>query len=182
LPPSLHSSLIHKRADFSIRMKVALHSHSGVGPMRPVLPDPPGMSFSRETGDKVDLPVSNRKALMQAQAQQMAMAPAGGLLQTAFMLWMCGTSIQIFSIFIISNALTNPLNALTSVNKYFSRFEKEEGVDLTTPKLIYSAVQCAGLAMALYKCSTMGLLPMTSADWTSLIPIKTFNEYSGIPL
>ena len=158
-------------------MKVAAFLHSYGADSRPLLPDPPGMSFSKvDQSDKVDLPKTNRQAMMQAQAQQLAMAPATGLLQTAFMLWMCGTSIQIFSIFIISNALTSPITSLLNVGKYFSKFEKEEGVDLTTPKLIYSAVQVVGCLMALYKCSTMGLLPMTSADWTGLIPIKTYKE------
>ncbi len=81
-----------------------------------------------------------------------------------------------------ANSLMGPVKALAGISQYFAKFEKEEGLDLTNPKLIYAAVQCVGLAMALYKCSTLGLLPLTSADWTTLIPIKVYKEYSGIPL
>jgi hypothetical protein len=120
--------------------------------------------------------------MMKAQAQQAAMAPGTGLLQTAFMLWMCGSAIGIFSIMMTANALMGPIKALLSVNQYFSKFEKEEGMDLTNPKLMYIGIQIVGLAMGLYKCSTLGLLPLTSADWTSLIPLKVYKEYSGIPI
>ena len=46
-----------------------------------------------------------------------------------------------------------------------SQFDKEEGIDTRLPKLIFVGLQLLTVAMALYKCATMSLLPLTSADW-----------------
>ena len=98
------------------------------------------------------------------------------------MLWMSGSSIQIFSIMMTGMALINPLKAIFGVNEFFSVLAKEEGVDIHLPKLIYLSLQLLSLGLALYKCSTMGLLPLTSADWTSFIPSKSIDEHSAIPI
>ena len=42
--------------------------------------------------------------------------------------------------------------------------------------------QVLSLAVALYKCSTMGLLPLTSGDWTAYIPLKTIAEVAACKL
>lgn len=120
-------------------------------------------------------------AAKQRQVMSIAYAPGGSLFTTAIMLYMSGSSIQIFSIMMTGMSLLNPLKAIFGVNQAFSKFEKEEGVDLKLPKLIYLAIQILALGMALYKCSTMGLLPITSADWTNLIPSKVYQEISAIP-
>ncbi|KAF4323321.1 hypothetical protein BBO99_00003342 [Phytophthora kernoviae] len=52
-------------------------------------------------------------------------------------------------------------------------------VDLTQPKAVYMAGSLVGAAMGVYKCSNMGLLPTTSADWTWLLPIKQVVETSS---
>lgn len=79
-------------------------------------------------------------------------------------------------------ALINPLKACFTVNQVFDKYKKEEGIDLRFPKLIYIALQILSIALALYKCSTMGLLPVTSADWTNLLPEKKFFEVVATPI
>lgn len=96
------------------------------------------------------------------------------------MLWMSGSSIQIFSLMMTGMALFNPINSIATVNKTFARYEGE-GVDLKMPKLIFISLQILALGIALYKCSTMGLLPLTSADWTHYIPPYSYLEHAGIP-
>jgi hypothetical protein len=98
------------------------------------------------------------------------------------MLWMSGSSIQIFSIMMTGMALMTPINGILNLNAPFQAFSREEGIDLKLPKLIYLALHVLGLGLALYKTHTMGLLPVTSADWTAYIPDKTFVEASGIPV
>lgn len=51
-------------------------------------------------------------------------------------------------------------------------------IDLTQPKLIYCLGNCISIALAIYKCGSLGLLPTTSADWTWLLPVKLSTEYS----
>lgn len=111
----------------------------------------------------------------------MAYGPGKNLLTTAFMLWMSGSSIQIFSIMMTGMALFNPLKALLTMNEPFKPFEKEEGVDLKIPKVIFAFLQILSLAVALYKCSTMGLLPLTSSDWIDYLPALYYKENAMLP-
>lgn len=76
-------------------------------------------------------------------------------------------------------ALWTPINSIASVNKTFARYEGE-GIDLKIPKLIFLSLQILALGIALYKCSTMGLLPLTSADWTHYIPHYNYLESAGV--
>lgn len=116
------------------------------------------------------------------QMMNIALSPGKSLFTTAFMLWMSGSSIQVFSIMMTGMALINPLKAILSINQAFEKFSNDDGIDTKMPKLIFLALQILSLFVALYKCSTMGLLPLTSADWTSYIPNKTILESAGIML
>lgn len=120
------------------------------------------------------------QASKEGVVMQIALGPGKALMSTAFMLWMCGSSIQIFSIYATGNALVNPIKGLLAVNAAFQQFEKEDGVSLFLPKAIFAALQVLSLAVALYKCSTMGLLPLTSADWAGFLPKKQLMESAGL--
>ena len=120
-------------------------------------------------------------AAKQKQVMSIAYGPGKGILSTGFMLWMSGSSIQIFSLMMTGMALMNPVNAISNVNKTFSKYENQ-GIDLKIPKLIFLALQLLALGMALYKCSMMGLLPVTSADWTKYLVDRELVEYSGAPV
>ena len=52
-------------------------------------------------------------------------------------------------------------------------------LDVRVPRLLFVAVNLAGIAVALYKLAMMGLLPVTSADWLSYLPLKAPIEYSA---
>lgn len=51
-------------------------------------------------------------------------------------------------------------------------------------KMLYGAINLAGTGVFLYKLRSMGLLPITSSDWVSLLPTRTPVEHSslGMPL
>ena len=117
-------------------------------------------------------------AAKQRQVMNIAYGPGKGIFTTAFMLYMSGSSIQIFSIMATGMALINPLKGIGQTNKLFERYEGE-GVDLFMPKAIYLVLQILALGVGVYKCSTMGLLPLTSADWTQYLPVQRFTEFSG---
>ena len=112
----------------------------------------------------------------------LAWSPGKSLLTTAFMLYMSGTSIQLFSIMTTGMALLTPVKAIAATQETFKEFVKEDGVDTRVPMLLYLGFQLMSLAVALYQCSRMGLLPVTSADWTSFIPQKNILEHTGIPI
>ena len=128
------------------------------------------------------MPADLQLAAKQKHAMAIAMGPGKSLLSTGFMLWMSGSSIQIFSIMMTGMALINPIKAIFSLNTTFRNFDKEEGLDLTKPKLIFVAMQVLSFAVAVYKLSTMGLLPLTSADWVSYLPAVEYSEKSAISI
>ena len=112
----------------------------------------------------------------------LAWSPGKSMLTTAFMLYMSGTSIQLFSIMTTGMALITPVKGISAIRETFKDFKKEDGVDTRMPMMLYFGFQLLSLAVALYQCSRMGLFPVTSADWTSYIPIKNILEHTGIPV
>jgi hypothetical protein len=124
---------------------------------------------------------SKEQAAKQRQVMNIAYGPGKSLMSTAFMLWMSGSSVQIFSIMATGMALVNPLKGIGGMTKTFARFEGE-GVDLFMPKAIFLALQVLAFGVGMYKCSTMGLLPLTSSDWTQYLPVQQFVEFSGFVL
>merc|ERR1712113_1051693 len=96
---------------------------------------------------------------------------------TAFALYMSGSQVQIFSIMMVGMSLYNPLNAILNTNATFAPLGAEN-VDLTLAKLAFIAVNGLGVAIALYKLSTLGLLPITSADWSLLLDHNLPRDWS----
>ena len=151
------------------------------------LPSPPGMIMKVVADTELDsvnleLMAEKENAIKSNQAMQIAYGPGKALFQTALMLWMSGSSIQIFSIYSTFNALSSPIKGLLSLETVFGRFSKDKGVDTNMPKLIYCALQLVALGVAMYKCHTMGLLPVTSIDWLFQLPKKVYTETAGVPI
>jgi ER membrane protein complex subunit 4 len=150
------------------------------------LPVPPGLGKAKEESelDGVSLQIQHEKevAAKNKHCMNLAIGPGKSLLQTAFMLWMSGSSIQIFSIYTTGNALINPLKGIGNMSQVFGKFDKEEGVDTRLPKLVFVALQLLSVGVALYKCAMMSLLPLTSADWVWRLGGRTYEETAGIPV
>ena len=121
--------------------------------------------------------LSKTADLVYASAQNTALAPGKQLLMTAFMLWMSGNSLQIFSIMMLGMALWQPLQKMLNVQAEFARYEGSQ-VDVRLPKLLFMACNLLGIALALYKANSMGLLPTSSADWLSTA-VRPVVEFSG---
>uniref|UniRef100_A0A7S0KX01 ER membrane protein complex subunit 4 n=1 Tax=Asterionellopsis glacialis TaxID=33640 RepID=A0A7S0KX01_9STRA len=112
------------------------------------------------------------------RAFTIATGPGKQIAMNAFMMYMSGKSLNIFSISITSMAVLTPLSSILSIQKAFSALED---IDLQVPKLIYVACNLVWLGLGLYKMSSMRLLPTTSADWTGSIVWKEMMESSSIP-
>jgi len=94
------------------------------------------------------------------------------------MMYMSGSQLNIFSISITSMAIMSPLSNLLGIEQQFGALQD---VDLTTPKLLFIALNMVWLGVGLYKMSSMRLLPTTSADFTYKILWKDMIETSSIP-
>jgi len=88
----------------------------------------------------------------------------------AFMLYMSGGGVQIFSIGILAMLLLNPIKAFVNINTAFAPLEPTPaeggGTGTLIPqKIVYVLCNLLTLALGLWKCSTLGLLPTGTADW-----------------
>jgi hypothetical protein len=62
------------------------------------------------------------------------------------------------------NGISTPLRSILSSGPTFARFA-DKGVDTTLPRLLFCALQGAGMLYALSKLNSMGLLPTHASDW-----------------
>jgi ER membrane protein complex subunit 4 len=94
------------------------------------------------------------------KAWEIALAPIKQLPMTAFMMYMSGNGLQIFSIIMVVMAFKNPIIGLISVNTAFAKFESEGNRSaLLSVKVAYVAMQFVALALGVWKVNQMGLLP-----------------------
>ncbi|TIB83011.1 conjugated polyketone reductase C1 [Wallemia mellicola] len=148
--------------------------------------DPPGyipnqpLRKSRRNNTLEQTHEANKKslelsAIKHNKAWETAIAPGKAMFTTAFMMYMSGSSIQIFSISIVFMTIWNALKSLTKINTTFKPFQISNAppgatlthaeLDFTPQKLAFVACQVAALALGLYKADTMGLLPSRPSDW-----------------
>ena len=53
------------------------------------------------------------------------------------------------------------------------------GANLILAKAVYVGINLIGCGLLLWKVKSLGLLPVTSADWVHLLPPKTFSDFSS---
>ena len=88
-----------------------------------------------------------------------------------FMFYMSGSAVSIFTIMITMQFIMNPIKAIGSVNQTFTPYEHKD-INLLLPKLAYIAVNLVLFAMAIYKFSVLGVIPVTPADWSGIISTR----------
>ncbi|KAF8061665.1 hypothetical protein FPV67DRAFT_1586723 [Lyophyllum atratum] len=138
------------------------------------LPPPPGFSKSSSSSkapvkSNTSSPESYDK-LKERRAWEAAIAPAKALPMQAFMLYMSGGGVQIFSMGIVFMLLLTPFKNIAGMNEAFAQFapSKSEPRAFTTlalQKLVFIACNLLTLGVGLWKCRSMGLLPTGSGDW-----------------
>ncbi|KAJ6546913.1 hypothetical protein B0H19DRAFT_1211659 [Mycena capillaripes] len=139
------------------------------------LPPPPGFSrsmSSKSGASKTTAPPPEAyNQIKEKRALEFATAPAKSLPMQAFMLYMSGGGVQIFSIGIVVMLLITPFKNLAGMNDAFAQFAPTTAKNpkaLTTlvlQKLVYIACNAMTLAVGLWKCRSMGLLPLGTGDW-----------------
>ncbi|KLO18161.1 endoplasmic reticulum protein [Schizopora paradoxa] len=139
------------------------------------LPPPPGFSSSstgssKGTSKSSTAVTASQEALKEKRAWDVAIAPAKSLPMQAFMLYMSGGGVQIFSMGIVFMLLFSPFKNLASTNAAFASFApaKSDANSLSTlplQKIVYFLCNMLTLALGLWKCRQMGLLPTGTGDW-----------------
>lgn len=119
----------------------------------------------------------NRDKVREMQMMNVAKSPGKQLFMTGFMLWMSGSGINIFSIMMTAMALWTPIKALISIQETFERFKSVP--TLNAAKIIFIGLNGIALAMGVFKLGSLGLLPLNSSDWISLLQVKQPLEISS---
>lgn len=148
-----------------------------------LLTNGPGDSSSSGAASAMATSTQQQKALqakLKSKAMALATQPGSQIAMSAFMMWMSGKNLNIFSINTTGMAVLSPLQNILSMEKIFGPMA-EQNADVQLPKLIYLALNLVWLGIGLYKMTSMRLLPTTSADWTGRIVWKDMMEVSSIP-
>jgi len=114
--------------------------------------------------------------LLNKRSWEVALAPIKQVPMNLFIMYMAGNSISIFPIMMVGMLIVRPIKAMFSVK---SAFKVLEGGYAIQQKIIYIFGNLVVLALALYKCHSMGLLPSHSSDWLAFVDPPSRKEYSG---
>ncbi|CAG8530174.1 16587_t:CDS:2 [Funneliformis mosseae] len=126
-------------------------------------PPPPGFTASVPA-----ITASSSKGIL--KAWDVALSPGKNIPMNAFMLWMSGNGVQIFSVMITGMLFFQPIKALMGIDSVFERYESPKTrPHLMLPKLVYVILQLLTMALGLYKCFSMGLLPTATSDWLAFM-------------
>lgn len=93
-----------------------------------------------------------------------------------FIMYMSGNSISIFPIMMVGMMLIRPIKAIFTTQVTSKMAEGAQG---TGQRIVYFLGNLANVALALYKCHSMGLLPTHASDWLAFVQPQTRLEYYG---
>ncbi|KAI9030475.1 hypothetical protein DFJ74DRAFT_472262 [Hyaloraphidium curvatum] len=148
---------------------------------------------NRTRQDRTVAAEDNQAELKLKKAWDVVSNSAKGIPMNAFMLYMSGGGVQIFSIMMTGMQLWNGFQGLMNTDKVFERFVIAPGptnlaslvqrsnpnAPLLGPKLLYILLQLVIAGLGLYKMSSMGLLPTAKSDWLAWESPQPWTEWSG---
>jgi len=140
------------------------------------LPSPPGYTDRNVQPDESR--EANSTHLVAKKSWDTALGPSKQIPINLFIMYMVGNSISIFSIVMLGMMFIRPIKALLAVKSTFVSLEGEHE-HVTLQKFFYLLGNLSLVALALYQCHSMGLLPTATSDWLAFMEDKTRLEYSG---
>ncbi|EDP42758.1 hypothetical protein MGL_2958 [Malassezia globosa CBS 7966] len=102
--------------------------------------------------------------IQQSKAWELALSPTKTLPMNFMMMWMSGSGVQIFSMMVVAMMITNPLKGILKTTQVFAPYYSPNHT-LLPQMLAFIACHLLCVAMGIYKCWSMGLLPTESSDW-----------------
>ncbi|GAA5846284.1 hypothetical protein JCM3766R1_002196 [Sporobolomyces carnicolor] len=139
----------------------------------------------------------NLDALRSQKAWEVALAPAKSVPMQAFMMYMTGGGIQVFSVMSVWFLLKQAVGGMLAVENVFAPYtaasrskvavattsSANSDVDpppsFTQQKLVYLLCQLGLLAVGLWKLNSMGLLPTHESDWMAF---REYPEWKRLPI
>ncbi|XP_064359418.1 ER membrane protein complex subunit 4 [Dromaius novaehollandiae] len=117
------------------------------------------------------------RILVEKRCWDVALGPLKQIPMNLFIMYMAGNTISIFPAMMVCMMGWRPLQALLSLGATLKVLESSSQTALQG--LVFLVGNGLGLALALYKCQAMGLLPTHASDWLAFIAPPQRMEFSG---
>ncbi|KAH8307145.1 hypothetical protein KR044_006019 [Drosophila immigrans] len=137
------------------------------------MPSPPGYN---PTALVNQTEVVRDQRLVIKKSWDLALGPLKQIPMNLFIMYMSGNSISIFPIMMVGMMLIRPIKAMFTTQVTSKMAEGAQG---TGQRIVYILGNLANVALALYKCHSMGLLPTHASDWLAFVQPQTRLEYYG---
>ncbi|XP_041436155.1 ER membrane protein complex subunit 4-like isoform X1 [Xenopus laevis] len=115
--------------------------------------------------------------LVEKRCWDIALGPLKQIPMNLFIMYMAGNTISIFPIMMVCMMAWRPIQALLATPATFKLLESSGQRFLQG--LVYLIGNLLGLALAVYKCQSMGLLPTHASDWLAFIEPPERMENTG---
>ncbi|PFX20045.1 ER membrane protein complex subunit 4-like [Stylophora pistillata] len=139
---------------------------------------PAPLGYSEQRVQHVESREANSTHLVAKKSWDIALGPFKQIPMNLFIMYMAGNSISIFPIMMVGMMFLRPVKALLAIKSTFVSLEGEHD-HVALQKFFYLLGNLSLVALALYKCHSMGLLPTATSDWLAFMEHKTRVEYSG---
>jgi len=136
------------------------------------LPDPPGYCSTQFQDSKAN---DNNPELIEKKSWDIALGPLKQLPMNLFIMWMAGNSISIFPIMMVGMMFIRPVQALLSIQQTFKMIEGNSSI---LQRIVYTLGNLVAVALAVYKCQVMGLLPTHASDWLAFVEPQQRMEWA----
>eukprot|EP00094_Tigriopus_californicus_P000603 TCALIF_00585-PA protein Name:"Similar to emc4 ER membrane protein complex subunit 4 (Salmo salar)" AED:0.12 eAED:0.12 QI:0/0/0/0.66/1/1/3/0/188 len=129
------------------------------------LSSPPGYSVSNAQ-QAAEVYRTADKGLKVKRSWDLALGPIKQVPMNLFIMYMSGNTISIFPIMMVIMMAIRPLKTLFTVNATFKNFDANDSpTSHLGQKFVFVLGNLANVALAMYKCHGMGLLPTHASDW-----------------
>ncbi|XP_063175669.1 ER membrane protein complex subunit 4 isoform X2 [Chroicocephalus ridibundus] len=129
------------------------------------------------SGAALQVVVGARGGAGRARCWDVALAPLKQIPMNLFIMYMAGNTISIFPAMMVCMMGWRPLQALMSLSATLKALESSSRRALQG--LVFLVGNGLGLALALYKCQAMGLLPTRPSDWLAFVAPPQRMEFTG---
>jgi len=133
------------------------------------LPAPPGYSSNSASVINAESSRQNEAGAANLKAKRLwdlALGPIKQAPMNLFIMYMSGNTISIFPIMMVIMMAIRPLKTLFSVNATFKNLDTSEaGGHNLFHKAVFVMGNLVNVALAMYKCHSMGMLPTYASDW-----------------
>ncbi|XP_040399567.1 ER membrane protein complex subunit 4 [Cygnus olor] len=117
------------------------------------------------------------RILVEKRCWDVALGPLKQIPMNLFIMYMAGNTISIFPAMMVGMMGWRPLQALLSLSTTLKVLESSSARLLQG--LVFLVGNGLGLALALYKCQAMGLLPTHASDWLAFVAPPQRLEVTG---